>query len=82
MGSASTQVFFFFYVQYIWFFFFLFRLSLSRLCVCLTSGASSPKWVQPAAEGGGLLVFYFLCFAISVVCLFVFVYIATMADGR
>jgi hypothetical protein len=40
---------------------------LSRLLISFTSGASSPGWVKPAAEGGGLLVFcvqiYLLAFS-------------------
>jgi hypothetical protein len=53
------------------------------------SGSSSPEWVQPAAEVGGL---FGVCFCIDVLAfcdwLFLvihvvfFVYIATMADGR
>jgi hypothetical protein len=35
-------------------------LFLSRLLVWFSSGVSSPKWVKPAAEGGGLLVVF--CF--------------------
>jgi hypothetical protein len=62
---------------------------LSRLFFSFTSGASSPEWVKPAAEGGGLLriCFLFICllFVICSFCYmfaFVFVYIAIMADGR
>jgi hypothetical protein len=39
--------------------FFVLVAYLSRLCFCLTSGASFPERVQPAAEGGGSL-FYVL----------------------
>jgi hypothetical protein len=42
------------------------------LCVCiylvdyfLTSGASSPEWVKPTAEGGGI-GFLFVCFCFSI----------------
>jgi hypothetical protein len=57
-------------------------------CYWKTSGASSPEWVKPTAEGGGICfsvdVFPFrnLQFCFMFVVGFVFVYIATMADGR
>jgi hypothetical protein len=72
-------------------------LIISRLCLqaflslfFLTSGASSPEWVKPTAEGGGLLVIYFLsylrCACDFTVLLYVrflfFVNIGIMADGR
>jgi hypothetical protein len=62
-------------------------------CYFLTSGASSPEWVKPTAEGGGLFV-AFLCFCVrllsTMLCIgfcflracFIFVHIAFMADGR
>jgi hypothetical protein len=37
------------------FFFFYFCFCFVRLGFLLTSGASSPEWVKPAAEGGGFL---------------------------
>jgi hypothetical protein len=58
----------------------------------LTSGASSPEWVYPTAEGGGGIGFLFSMFLfrnleLLYVCfcfvfVFVFVHIAIMADGR
>jgi hypothetical protein len=52
---------------------------LSRLFFSFTSGASSPEWVKPAAEGGGLsrICFLFIClfFVIAVplhVCVWFF----------
>jgi hypothetical protein len=39
----------------------LFRL----LLISFTSGASSPEWVKPAAEGGGLLVFCFQVYLLA-----------------
>jgi hypothetical protein len=70
------------------------RFYVDLLCVCfylgvyfLTSGASSPKWVKPTAEGEKYVfclfvsVSYFAVFVFVVV--FVFVYIAIMAaDGK
>jgi hypothetical protein len=56
----------------------LYLFVLSRLFFLFTSGASSPEWVKPAAEGGGLLgicfLFSYLLFVIcsSVVCLLCF----------
>jgi hypothetical protein len=55
-------------------YFFVFYVHL--LCVCfylvvyfLTSGASSPEWVKPTAEGGRGFPFVCFCFAIcSYVC--------------
>jgi hypothetical protein len=77
------------------FFLSLFFLYVHLVCVCfvfvflnvhfLTSGASSPEWVKPTAEGEGICFrFMGFCFAISsfFICLFVvFVYIAFMVDG-
>jgi hypothetical protein len=51
---------------------------LSRLFFSFTRGASSPEWVKPAAEGGGLsrICYLFICllFVIcsSVICLLLF----------
>jgi hypothetical protein len=68
------------YFPFFFFFFFFF----------LTSGASSPEWVKPTAEGGGLLGIYVLsylhcffvilhfCYILGFYC----VHIAIMADGR
>jgi hypothetical protein len=61
---------------------------LSRLFFSFTRGASSPKWVKPAAEGGGLsgICFLFACFFRNLqfryMFAFVFVYIAIMAEER
>jgi hypothetical protein len=45
-------------------FLFISLLYLQALCLLffLTSGASSPEWVKPTAEGGGLLVIYCLSY--------------------
>jgi hypothetical protein len=58
-------------VDLVWLLFF-FTFSVSLICMFIsifrsvfvfiqllffTSGASSPEWVKPAAQGGGLLVF-------------------------
>jgi hypothetical protein len=52
LGFAFLFVFFFFF-----------------FCVCFhsdvyfpTSGASSPEWVKPTAEGGGLFLLVFVCY--------------------
>jgi hypothetical protein len=49
------------------FLFLLLHCYVYKLCVYfsfffLTSGASSPEWVKPTAEGGGLLVIYVLSY--------------------
>jgi hypothetical protein len=63
-------------------------LFLSGLLISFTSGASSPEWVKPAAEGGQLLVFcfqlYLLAFGdlrFSYMFAIIFVCIAIMDDG-
>jgi hypothetical protein len=42
---------------------------LSRLLFSFTRGASSPEWVKPAVEGGGLsgICFLFICL-LFVIC--------------
>jgi hypothetical protein len=69
---------FLFLFLYCFSFLFTSLLCLQALCLLffLTSGASSPEWVKPTAEGGGLLVINFLsylrCFlfvCISVACM-------------
>jgi hypothetical protein len=65
------------------FFFFFFILYYYK-----TSGASSPEWVKPTAQGGGIcfsvhvLLFRNFQFCFMFVVGFVFVYIAIMAGGR
>jgi hypothetical protein len=61
------------FFAFCFFFFFVF-------CYCKTSGASSPEWVKPTAEGGGIcfsvhvylfcnLQFCFMCVVGFVFCL-------------
>jgi hypothetical protein len=76
------------------FLFLLLHYYVYKICVYfsffLTSGASSPEWVKPTAEGGGLLGIYALPFFCVVLVILHFCYtlgsycvhIAIMADGR
>jgi hypothetical protein len=64
-------------------------LLFGQIVVSFTSGALSPEWVKPTAEGGGffLLVFVFICSCFQDVELVVdfanmyFAHIAFTADG-
>jgi hypothetical protein len=40
--------------------------------ISFSSGASSPEWIKPSAEGGGLLVFLLSVICVSVICLRLF----------
>jgi hypothetical protein len=52
-----------FKIGYIWLCFFVFfRLFPTCFCYCKTSRVSSPEWVQPAAERGGL---FGMCFCVD-----------------
>jgi hypothetical protein len=69
------------------YFFFFFLSYVHLLCVCfyldvylLIGGASSPEWVKPTAEGGGIgFLFICFCFVICsfVICLFLFLFLST-----
>jgi hypothetical protein len=52
-----------------WFSFLLYLLVLRLDFYFLTSRASSPEWVKPTAEGGGL---FLLFFAFMLLCLLAF----------
>jgi hypothetical protein len=58
------------------FLFLLLHCYVYKLCVYfsffLTSGASSPEWVKPTAEGGGLLGIYALSCVVFCVVLVIF----------
>jgi hypothetical protein len=65
VGLAWFLVFFPFPLIYMCISLFLPVFVFIPIVLLFTSGASSPEWVKPAAEGGGLLVFCFLFFSLA-----------------
>jgi hypothetical protein len=53
-----------FHIDFHFFYVYLFFVCSVSDVYFLTSGASSPEWVEPTAEGGGFVCFDFLCFSV------------------